>query len=261
MKTILTFLAVLCFSNLIRGEPVAQQVGDIAVPPPADMVEISDYSDHFRKLASAYREKPFGLYYLLNEFKDIDSGARPLASRSAVGSVSFISNTRPDAEARFTREAANGEKDLARMKFSSADFQKLIQSGMRNTSASLPALKISVSGMAVLNMDFSRSNRKTVVSLVNSSLEQNGNKNEFTLVYCMGWQLVGTTSINLIYLMPLTDASAPKIAEKRLEEWMDAIEAKNPRKDHLIGMLIIISTAVVVCAILLWKPRKPSARV
>ena len=206
--------------------PVTKEVGGVAVPPPADMVEVSDYSDHFRRLASAFPEKPFGLYYLLSEFKDIDNGARTLASRNAVGSINFQSASESDARARFNRETGDGEKEFARMKFSSAEFQEALQSGLRGVSANFPALKIGISGMSVLDVDFSRPNRKTVVALVNSSLAQQGVKSEFTLVLCMGWQLVGRTSLNLIYQMPLTDASTPTAARKALEAWMDAIEAK-----------------------------------
>jgi hypothetical protein len=66
-----------------------------------------------------------------------------------------------------------------------------------------------------------------IVAVVNSSAAAPNKTIEFTLVYCMGWQLVGKKVINLIYLMPLKDASTPTVAKAALEEWMDSIEKKN----------------------------------
>lgn len=210
-----------------RSEPLAQQVGDIFVPPPKDMVNVADYSPHFRKLASAYPSKPFGLYYLLSEFKDIDNGTRIMASRSAEGDIAANFSTESAAKLGFAKHMAEGEKEFAKMKFSSAEFQKALEVGQKSTNASLPTVKIAVSGMAILDMNLSQATRATIVAVVNSSVTAPGKNIEFTLVYCMGWQLVGKKVVNLVYAMPLEDASTPTVAKAALEEWMDSIEKKN----------------------------------
>ena len=223
-------LTIVFISGLLQNsqcEPLAQQIGDIVVPPPKDMVDVADYSAHFRKLASAYETKPFGLYYLLNEFKDIDDGTRILASRSAEGDVAATFSTESAAKLGFAKHMADGEKEFAKMKFSSEEFQKALAVGQKSTNASLPTVKIAVSGMAVLDTNLSRATRGTVIAVVNGSATAPGKNIELTLVYCMGWQLVGKKVLNLKYLMPLNDASTPTVAKAAIEDWMDSIEKIN----------------------------------
>ena len=126
------------------------------MPQPKDMVNVADYSPHFRKLANAYPSKPFGLYYLLSEFKDIDNGTRIMASRSAEGDIAANFSTESAAKLGFAKHMAEGEKEFAKMKFSSAEFQKALEVGQKSTNASLPTVKIAVSGVAVLDMNLSQ---------------------------------------------------------------------------------------------------------
>ena len=213
----------------LGAEPFAQQVGEILVPPPKGMVDVADYSDFFRKMVSAYPKKPFGLYYLVSEFNAVEGGTLSASSRTAVGNIGGIFGTAAEAKFEFSKTMTETEKELAKLKFSSADFQKYMAEGKKSAAASFPALKVGVEGMAVLEMDFTRPTRCVVIAVVNGSVTVDGARVEGSLLYCTGYQLVGKTILYLTFGMPMKDESSPTVARAALEEWMDAIAKKNAK--------------------------------
>lgn len=226
------FLGLLLFvgASLSRGEPAVRQVDGLTVPPPDQMVDVSDYSDFYRKLARAGLDpgdKLIGLYYLVSEFEGVANGKIPLASRAARVAIILEYNNEQEAKDHFKQEMIGAEKQFASMRFSSAEVLKDIAAGQKDVDALLGTRKVNVSGMAVLEMDFSRSTKGGFTGLVNGSITTGGRRVEFTMVYCNGFQRVGNKVIHLTYSMPLKDSTTASKAKDALEAWMRAIEKRN----------------------------------
>ncbi|MEI6654442.1 MAG: hypothetical protein WCP45_06715 [Verrucomicrobiota bacterium] len=231
MKAILAMLVAMIvgLSVNLRAEPLAQQVGEILVPPPKGMVDVSDYSDHFRKVVNLPQQKPFGLYYLVNEFKNLDDGSLRSASQSAQGKVRRVFTTESSAKLEFYKDMKVFEAELGKIKYSSEEVQKSINDASKNAAVKFPNIKIDINGTAVLDTAFSQATRFTIVQLLNGKTTVDGETIDSQVLYCNGFQLIGKTYLNLIFGMPMKDGSSPTVAKAALVEWMDAIAKKNTK--------------------------------
>jgi hypothetical protein len=243
---------------LLSAVPLLEPVGDARVPPPKDMVDVSDYSENFRAFAKALPKKPFGLYYLIDELQDLDAGTGTLASRWAIGSAATTFSTEDEARSQFAKKMAGADTDFTKSKLSSAEFRDILRSSERLFEAKVPALKVKMAGMSVLDTEFSKPGRAMVVCLVNSSIALKGKKIEATIVYCMGWQLVGRTVLTLNYNVPLKDPKTPGTAKEALEAWMDAIVKRSAQPEERNGEAS--ASRVGRAAVRQQEPRIPAPR-
>lgn len=213
----------------LRSEPVAIRVGEILVPPPKSMVEVSDYSNHYRTLFKALPKQSFGLYYLVAEFDDVSSGKIPAASQSAFGVVSSFAATELEAATHHKKMMADLERDAAAQKTSSEEFQILVQEGKKKVESNQPWLKVDIEGMTVLDVDTSKPSKGSCTWVMNNALVTGGKQFKITVISVHGWLKIHRTIMHLAYNMILEDSSTPTKAKNELEAWMAAIEAKNAR--------------------------------
>ena len=231
MKMILAIMMAMIggLSVNLRAEPLAQQVGEILVPPPKGMVDVADYSDKFRLVAKVQQQKPFGLYYLLNEYEDVDN-EKISSSIWATGDIVKIYETDVAAKVEFDKMKEKGKRDFEKIKFSSDDFQKLLKDGVKKSEGEIQNLRVAIQGIAVLDMDFSRPTKSTVVMVSNAAVGEAGEKSDsITLVQCHGWVLIGKTVVHLTSHIRLKDESTSTKAKAAIDEWMDAIAKKNAK--------------------------------
>jgi hypothetical protein len=225
----LILLLILLFvwgsSDIVIAEPIFRQIEGLSIPPPTKMVDVSDFSDVYRQLAKA--GGGFGLYFLVDEFADISKGKLVMASRSARAKLMGGAANEEKAKLKFEKFKMDSEKEFGTMRLSSLEFQQNLQAGQKDVDPLFPAIKLNVSGMTLLEKDFSRTTKCIVNALINSSVTTNGRRIDFTLVYCNGFQRVGTKIIHLTYIMPLMDSTTPTKAQEALESWMTALELQN----------------------------------
>jgi hypothetical protein len=223
-----TILFLLLFSvNAQAGESVAKRVEGILVPPPKEMIDVSDFSDQFRQLAKAGLEHGqilIGLYCLPSEISLSEGQVR---SRNARAFVLLSFSSEDLAKKRFQDEMNLLERDIPIMTFSSKAMKDLIEAGQKDVRAISGLVRADVKGTTWIEKSVAKGQSSYIIGLVNVTLPLGGKDKEYTMVYCCGWQRVKTKIIQLIYSVTLKDETSIDFGRKEFQEWIKVVGKSN----------------------------------
>lgn len=214
----------------IHCEPLAKEVDGILVPPPPNMVEVSDFSDKYRTLMKAAPVGTFGLYFPTDQYLKISNGEPIISSQMAHARHSeFTRTTAEEAALVFEKEMNILQKDLAKDVHKRGTFKNLVREGSRRVEANLPYLRVEMEGSTVLDVDFSTPSQGAFILASQQKAVVNGRILEFTAITSSAWVRIGRTVIHLTYAANLDDEETPARVKDSMQKWITSIVAKNTR--------------------------------
>jgi hypothetical protein len=229
-KFILVVLLLRLCSSAIHSEPLSREVDGVLVPPPPNMVEVSDFSDTYRAMMKAAPEGTFGLYYLTDEFVKLSKGELLFASQNAHARRSeFTRATAEDAALTFEKEMNELQRDLVKNVLQRDAFKNLLKKSLRQTEADLPSIKLQMGGLMVLDVDVSTPSQGSFTCAMQQKMVANGRTWDLTIISCNAWVRIDRTVIHLIYNANLIDEDTPTKVKEGMQKWITSIVTKNQR--------------------------------